>query len=271
MVQILVGPDEKRFDVHKELLCSVSDFFSAALNGGFKEAATGVVKLPEQDTETFQYFVHWLYSGKLTGYFRAGTSPSLEDLNIAITTAYDAHESATGLPEQTDAIDKASHALNIAILEEAPIPALVSLHVLADTLHVRGLKDYIIIVIVKVYAIEKGPANLFWYRHRAIDNLPEPIMVMNDAYEKLPSVSTLRRFIIEFYLSNVNENPFAAKHGLLASDFTFDYLVALQDLWYQDRGAKSFGGSDDICRYHEHDVKCLLHRPEILETGIWEW
>ena len=67
---MLVGPDERRFDVHKELLCSVSDFFSAALDGGFQESEAGVVKLPEQDVKTFQYFMHWLYTGKLTGYLR---------------------------------------------------------------------------------------------------------------------------------------------------------------------------------------------------------
>lgn len=271
MVSISVGPHEKKFDVHKELLCSVSDFFSAALNGGFKEAEAGAVKLPEQDPDTFQYFVHWLYAGKLTGYFRAGTSPSLEELNVAAIAEREAQKITTDSPEKIDAIYEASDALNLAIFEEAPIPALVSLYVLADALQVRGLRDHIVITIIKVYAIDNDRANFFWYRPRAIDSLSEPIMIMNNAYKQLPSSSTLRRFIIELYLRFVGENAFAPKRGLLDSDFIFDYLIAVQDLWYLDDYTRDFQDAEIICDHHVHDVKCLLARRSIFDTDVWEW
>ncbi|KAF2833873.1 hypothetical protein CC86DRAFT_415864, partial [Ophiobolus disseminans] len=58
---ILVGPKQVKFIVHENLLVQYSEFFRAALTGKFKEAEEKTVKLEEDDTTTFELFVHWLY------------------------------------------------------------------------------------------------------------------------------------------------------------------------------------------------------------------
>ena len=58
---ILVGPDESRHTVHKDLLCQKSPYFSAAANDCWKEGQEGRVPLPADDPSTFALYVQWLY------------------------------------------------------------------------------------------------------------------------------------------------------------------------------------------------------------------
>ncbi|MCJ1461297.1 hypothetical protein MMC28_011679 [Mycoblastus sanguinarius] len=37
IARIIVGPEKQLFQIHKDLLCNVSTYFNAALNGQFKE------------------------------------------------------------------------------------------------------------------------------------------------------------------------------------------------------------------------------------------
>lgn len=48
--------------VHKNLVCHYSSFFKAACKGGFREAESNEVKLPDDEPETFDNFVQWLYT-----------------------------------------------------------------------------------------------------------------------------------------------------------------------------------------------------------------
>ncbi|KAI9709172.1 MAG: hypothetical protein M1812_007757 [Candelaria pacifica] len=65
MITIKVGPKAHPFMIHKELLCHYSSYFRAALMGSFREAAEGIVTLPDDEVEMFEYFMHWLYTKKL--------------------------------------------------------------------------------------------------------------------------------------------------------------------------------------------------------------
>ncbi|KAK4692430.1 hypothetical protein P7C71_g4777, partial [Lecanoromycetidae sp. Uapishka_2] len=56
IVDIVVGPAKKVFKIHKEILCSASTYFRAALNGGFKEAEEQTVELPDDKVKVFKYF-----------------------------------------------------------------------------------------------------------------------------------------------------------------------------------------------------------------------
>ncbi|KAG7008729.1 hypothetical protein G7Y79_00004g013130 [Physcia stellaris] len=68
LVTLLIGPEECRIDVHKEVLCRASAFFDAALNGEHYLESNGIIKLPEQEVPTFKYFVNWLYTRRLRRY-----------------------------------------------------------------------------------------------------------------------------------------------------------------------------------------------------------
>lgn len=64
-VSIRVGADKIVFIIHKGLLCEASPFFKAAFTLKFEEYRTGTMSLPEDDVDTFNPFVRWLYSGNL--------------------------------------------------------------------------------------------------------------------------------------------------------------------------------------------------------------
>lgn len=62
---MLVGKVQRRYCLHKKLLCYYSTFFDAAFNGAFQESMSSQLKLPEEEAGVFDIFVHWLYRGSL--------------------------------------------------------------------------------------------------------------------------------------------------------------------------------------------------------------
>lgn len=68
IVSVLVGPEAKRYAIDKDLLCSRSGYFKAALTGNFREAEDLVVTLEDEDIETFEKLVEWLNTDVLVGY-----------------------------------------------------------------------------------------------------------------------------------------------------------------------------------------------------------
>jgi hypothetical protein len=62
VVIVLVGPDQRKFAIHKSLICASSKFFSSAFNGGYIETHSCVIKLPEVAPKFFEFFYRWLYS-----------------------------------------------------------------------------------------------------------------------------------------------------------------------------------------------------------------
>lgn len=69
MAVIYAGPKRKKFTIYRNLLTAQSDFFKAALCGGFKEGETGEVYLPENDPRGLEVHVHKLYRGSLPADF----------------------------------------------------------------------------------------------------------------------------------------------------------------------------------------------------------
>jgi hypothetical protein len=65
IVQVFVGSKRELFQVHKKLICSVSEFFDKAFKGGFAEASENQMELPEDNPDIFAMFVAWLYKGEL--------------------------------------------------------------------------------------------------------------------------------------------------------------------------------------------------------------
>ena len=65
IVSLLVGPNEFRFRIHKELLLmSGSRFFTACLSNDFSESETNTIRLPEDEVLPVRVFVEWLYHGR---------------------------------------------------------------------------------------------------------------------------------------------------------------------------------------------------------------
>ncbi|KAF2625439.1 hypothetical protein BU25DRAFT_345683, partial [Macroventuria anomochaeta] len=64
-VMVEVGPELKKYFVHKPLLTSHSEYFRKALQGSWKEAREGTVSLKDVDARVFKLFVHWIYTNAL--------------------------------------------------------------------------------------------------------------------------------------------------------------------------------------------------------------
>lgn len=66
LVQILVGPSEEPFNIHKDRLCACSRFFAAALsNSVWLETQENLVRLPEIDPHHFRVYAHGVYTNKI--------------------------------------------------------------------------------------------------------------------------------------------------------------------------------------------------------------
>ncbi|KAB8303507.1 hypothetical protein EYC80_004919 [Monilinia laxa] len=64
-VQILVSSELKEFSVHKTLIRSTRGFFDKGFDGRLKEVIESKMFLPEDDPDTFEIFVNWMYAGNL--------------------------------------------------------------------------------------------------------------------------------------------------------------------------------------------------------------
>ena len=62
---VIVGEDEKRVLVHKNLLCGTSSFFQTSCNGQWSESKDKTVRLREADPKAFSIYASWLYTGRL--------------------------------------------------------------------------------------------------------------------------------------------------------------------------------------------------------------
>jgi hypothetical protein len=66
MITIVVGEDERRFTVHKDMLCAKSKFSKAACSERWASGIEKVVRQPEGTAEDFQIYVEWVYTSKIS-------------------------------------------------------------------------------------------------------------------------------------------------------------------------------------------------------------
>ncbi|PVH96596.1 hypothetical protein DM02DRAFT_484747, partial [Periconia macrospinosa] len=65
--KVVVGqePEQQTFLVHEEILCNCSEFFRRAMNGDWAESSDRVVKLPEDEADTFELYLNLVYTGNI--------------------------------------------------------------------------------------------------------------------------------------------------------------------------------------------------------------
>ncbi|KAG9242334.1 hypothetical protein BJ878DRAFT_482108 [Calycina marina] len=66
-VDITVGSGDhaRKYHIHKSILCEHSDFFQKMFNSNLLEGITNTATLPEDDPNTFEVFVGWIYRGTI--------------------------------------------------------------------------------------------------------------------------------------------------------------------------------------------------------------
>ena len=97
MVTLLVGAEETSFSVHMDMLCKVSHFFRSAFMGAgsYAETVDRSIRLPEEDSDTIDRMVQWLYFKKFPF-----------DRKAILKTAKDAHQTYMQLVTLYVAADK---------------------------------------------------------------------------------------------------------------------------------------------------------------------
>jgi hypothetical protein len=61
----VVGAQEERFKVHRELLCNNSDFFVSASKKEWMEFQKHQITLPDDDPGVVDLYIQWIYSGRI--------------------------------------------------------------------------------------------------------------------------------------------------------------------------------------------------------------
>lgn len=66
-IVVITGLDDDftRYLVHEDILCATSDFFKNAMKGQWKESTEKLINLPNEESEIFAIYVHWIYSRTL--------------------------------------------------------------------------------------------------------------------------------------------------------------------------------------------------------------
>jgi hypothetical protein len=64
-VKVVIGAASTTYLVHKEVFCSQSPFFAAAFNGGFLEAESQKLSLPDVEPKHFEHVILWCYTQRL--------------------------------------------------------------------------------------------------------------------------------------------------------------------------------------------------------------
>ena len=274
------------------------------ITGNFKERDQNVIKLPEQDVKIFRFFVHWLYTGRLRGFYYPKTmKPSLRELRLAAIAELENQD--LDVLEDLDPNNPNSKALYMANYRDAPFSQLVGLYILADTFLVHDLKDPIITLIIEVYcwfkhtelaededgaqgtqqegkeadeaeaflaksAIDEAEeyTTLFW-NLEAPPGLEDPCEGINMAWEALPRNSPLCQLTVECFCDNVvlvEEHTKGRQYhpGFLAA-IAQNYALRL------GRVDKTFQVPEwdqegQICRFHEHSAasECLFAKRDII-------
>ena len=255
MVIVLVGPEKKRFEIHQGLVCSRSEFFKAAFTGNFDEA-DGSLTLPEQDPATFKYFVHWLYTGNLRGfYYSESVNPPLKELTDLVREEVISRKllHATELP----LANEHRKLWEYANYRDLPFASLIAIYILADKIQVPRLNDASITALIEVYGIsftvlQAYDGKKIW--SAALPEIPGDGLTegLNTAWKTLPTKSHLCQVLLHLYCDNTTGIK-PDSEGEFHPGFLAAMGVIFAQRWRKNLPANDWTKPGAICSYHEHE------------------
>ena len=250
---LLIGPEECRIDVHKEVLCRASAFFDAALNGEHYLESNGIIKLPEQEVPTFKYFVNWLYTRRLRRYHYPSYCLEKDAWEATyVRKLRSVHHLAWDNP--------CRKALDCANYQDTPLMSLVKIYILADALQVHGLQDHVCSTIADVYysSSSAGPSTVAFWRQGEDrpPGLESPVDSINLAWATIPEpkedpLCIMLSNIAGAYIEDFSEAPFDAT---VSPEFLKDAYKALASGCIDLKRGEE--GRFNICVFHKHDAGC---------------
>jgi hypothetical protein len=86
MLTLYVTPDKVPFLVHKEVLCKKIPYFEKMFKGGFEEGTKNEATFPEDNTESFDLLLGWVYHDSIRSLFtlrKEGANTSVQSWSAA--------------------------------------------------------------------------------------------------------------------------------------------------------------------------------------------
>ena len=256
--------------MHRSLLVHYSEFFRAALEGRFKENEEATVRLPEQKTGTFKFFLHWLYVQDLRGFFYPQEKkPTIEELHIAAVKERNRHVPSSHANRSTVNQDTWHHA-NFCDL---PLYELIELYIFATRLIVKGLRDRITSALIEVYGYIDHKEGLmlggrddalhpFW----TLDDLNRPSWLpvftggVKLAFDSLGEGDQLRRLLQLMWVDNASQPPKELPRKLVDKVFCTISARIRRRVNYSNLYT-TWNEEGMMCNFHSHDVPCE-HQPD---------
>jgi hypothetical protein len=171
----------QNYIIAKDLVCAESDYFKGACNGPWQEGPTTVVRLEEEDPDTFAIFATWL------------TTNSLDN---AMDLADYCHLHPPSTTQDTTR----------STMQEKRYYQLAKCFLLGEYLQAENFKNVVMSDIVQT---SRDYFQEFWIldnlgrlegRQTPVKNLPLLGVLSDDiadVYAKTPSNSVLRRFLVD--------------------------------------------------------------------------
>lgn len=125
VVHLLVGEEETPFYVHLNMLCDASVVFKAAFCGPFKESSERSMRLPDDDVETIERMIHWLYF-KYYDLPKFDATQGADEWHWAIARLNTVADKYHIAPLSNDIIDKLFDMQNIPMHNLAPRANVIS-------------------------------------------------------------------------------------------------------------------------------------------------
>lgn len=227
-IEVLVGPTEEAFYVHKILLVSRSPFFKAALTGGWKEAKDGIVRLPEADVQSFEWFVYYLYTGQLN-------LKAIEDSAFESAVELEKKEAAKANPSPEVHIDD----FTTAVMRQK----LILTYGISEMLQCDILQNLVMDAFIRSLSLEKH-------------YLPDAGTVCL-IFDSTQVHSPLRRLVVDSFVYKGHCDIFGPKNFQLPV-FPLEFIHQILRKCFADRFVALRPGEapflqQDICKiYHEH-------------------
>ena len=249
-IKIVVGLSEQKFYINKALLCSKSGYLKEEC-----KKYTSKITIAHQDASVFQYFVYWLYTGRLLGYHNNGLSQksvhTIQVIRILADNISTGKEAAQNFKDPREARKEEGEALMLCY----PLEQLVALYVFAEELRVYDLKKKIVHAIATIYGQSLGPSinasTAYWTYDWGSTGKTGPIAAVNLAYEKLPGKSVLKRLLVLLYVKSVRLDCKEIRMQF-NTEFLCDVLAEFRGKAY---GAKSGPRMGDFWRGEEEILK----------------
>ena len=251
-ITVYVGPDNKRFSIHKRLIC-------------------------QYPFTIFRFFVYWLYTGELDGHFYPSLAkPSLSDVRKECKLG----PQPKYLPHHTTKCNQQLSGAQVQLYilltyRDAPFDALIGLYLLAEYLQVHGLRDQIINVLVDVYAFSherfEGVLTSFW-RWRNDTRPPwasDPVPAINAAWKSAKALK-LCRLLVKLFCDNViSDAETLQENERLDADFLTAAYTMAQEPWLRSTPRTNWANPGATCPYHDHDGKaCNFHNEKLAKTEM---